>query len=1243
MSHPLQQRIAALRTRVWFLVALHGVSWIVACVLGTVIVLGLTDYLIRFQDPGLRAICSLLVLGALGWTCYRYLYLPLFVRLSDVDLALRLQRRFPALEDRLVSSVEFMKQSEDDPVAGSAALRRAVISQTTAEAERLDFSKVINARPPLRAAMVAVSICLLAAILLVVRSEASSTALLRLANPLTERTYPQKTHLMLCREVRRLARGQAFQLEVVDRDGRKLPKEVRVHYRFEEPDGSTTPETEPMRFIDGETATRGLSGAAADLRKRGVMVARRENVTRGFSYRVEGGDDSLMPWHSVEVVEPPGLDSLRVRLIPPAYTGWPSEGAKGTLIRALVETRVEISGRATRPLKSAVLHLGDGRRIDGGPTGPHRRQVAAEFVIDSDQLDSVRLDLTDEEDLPGQLGWEIRAVPDEPPVVSIKQPSDTVFVTPGAVVPLQVTAKDDLAIRQVALVFRLSSQPAEGQPGPAEDRPGPEESVLPLLNGPERVEPRPAGGLADGAESGDRREVEHRWELAGLKLSPGTQITFHAAATDYRPQTGRSDPRRLIVITLEQLQDRIAGREGQIQAELRRVLKMQRGSRSQVEALEIRLREIGRLEQLDVDRLQAAELNQREVKRILTSRSDGVPAHVLALLADLENNKIDSPDVRRRMQDLLDQIDRLQREHLALIGRELTAAIKSAEAGLQAPPPEPDDNSEKAKPTDDGARVATSLAEAGKHQDAVIAWLEDSLGRLTQWDNYRRFHREISQLLRDQQQLRDRSSELGRDTLGMQLKDLLPQQIADLKILAGRQLELARQFDRIQDGMGRAVVELRESDPLAAETVSDALAEARRVAISGQMLSAGGHLERNQIGQATAGQGQIIEDLQEVLDILANRRQHELARLVKKLSEAQAELAELQRREAELRKKMQQAAQNADQAERRRQLQRLAKQQAQLQEETQRMARRLKRLLADRAAQATGQAAGQMGQAGQCAGQGNGQGASQQAQAAEKSLQEAQRQLAARRLQAQAELAVEQLARLEDTLKHFRGRQQAILDETRRIAGLQEDQGDLTRAQLLSLGGLARQQGALQTETVQLGDQLLGAGAFQLALSRAGRYMGQAAAMLHRQQVGPPTQEAEENALGRFDLLLEALKKEPPADGQAGGASGGTGGQGGRPGAVQMLAELKLVKLLQEELNLRTAQLQKAAAAGLTDEQKREYALLSEEQARLADLVLQLLQTEQGDPEDDPAALPDGRNDQDQDEPGRLPPKEQIP
>jgi hypothetical protein len=72
-------------------------------------------------------------------------------------------------------------------------------------------------------------------------------------------------------------------------------------------------------------------------------------------------------------------------------------------------------------------------------------------------------------------------------------------------------------------------------------------------------------------------------------------------------------------------------------------------------------------------------------------------------------------------------------------------------------------------------------------------------------------------------------------------------------------------------------------------------------------------------------------------------------------------------------------------------------------------------------------------------------------------------------------------------------------------------------------------------------------------------------------------------------------------------------------GGIHSLAELKLLKLLQEELNRRTAQLQSSVTASRpTPEQLAELQALSKEQGQLADMVLDLIQAAATDD----AALP---------------------
>ena len=172
--HPLRNQIARLRRQVRRLVIAYGLSALVIGVLGGLLVLGFTDYLIRFEDRGLRVLSTLALLGITAWAIYRYLRPVLSLRLSDVAIARRVERRFPELADRLSSAIDFLDQPEDEPRAGSAELRRAVVAQTTAEVDNLRWSTALDARPAIRACAVAIAMSLVALILVALNPGAAT-------------------------------------------------------------------------------------------------------------------------------------------------------------------------------------------------------------------------------------------------------------------------------------------------------------------------------------------------------------------------------------------------------------------------------------------------------------------------------------------------------------------------------------------------------------------------------------------------------------------------------------------------------------------------------------------------------------------------------------------------------------------------------------------------------------------------------------------------------------------------------------------------------------------------------------------------------------------------------------------------------------------------------------------------------------------------------------------------------------
>jgi len=1163
----LDKKIGELRGRIRRLVLVYGLGMSVAGIVGVVLILGIIDYAIRFRDPGMRVICSLSVLAVAIWLLYRYLYLGLKFKFQEVNLAKRLQRRFPALGDSLASAVEFQQQKDDDPIAGSCELRHMVINRMAEDTASLDFSEVVDVGPTRRVIVVALAVFLLAAIIVVWSPVDALTAVVRLANPFGDAAWSQKTHLALRKSVSKVARGGIFEVKVVDRFGVGLPDDVRIHYHFFENDGVGGVSTERMLFRDD------------------AMVATLQNVTRPFKYRIEGGDDQSMAWHSVDVVDLPEIESLSLQIIPPEYTGWPIEFVDKK-VRVLSGTKIRCLGRSTKLLRSAELCFEDGRNFSAQlmPDG-------SSFIVPTEDEMAISLKesisywfrLIDREGIVGgdDLRREIRVVADRPPSVTVERPADPSFVTPKALVFVEALVKDDLAVSNVKLCV--------GELG----RAGCKQS-FPMYVGGREVKKLPDDGFGQGGKSGESLTVEYRLRLDRLRLEPGAETSFCVKATDYLGNEGISELQRLVVITSQQLTDRIVDRQREIAGEFKRILQMQRAAKLQVDKQRARLKEVGYIDRDGINELHSAELNQRRIGLALTSPS-GVSRRILRLLEELKDNRVDSPGVMARMASILKEVGRLARRDLVIIGRELTVAIKDARFRLDDRPQGPE---VEAGPE--------SLAKVSEYQGRVSTAIGRMIRKLSDGQSYQRFHRDVGLLLREQEQLGSRTVDLGHQTLGRDFKDLRSTEVADLEGVARQQLELARRLERIMQEMGSTAKKLEDVAPLSAGIVLDALRRARELSISGAMRSAGNDVASNRIGRGIAEQGKVVENLKEILDILSNRRANEMARLKNSLHAVGVELSGIVRQQRDLQRRFRMAVDERQKNRRDNYLELLAGEQLGLGTKTKQIARRLEQLRESEAARLARNASEEMKAAGNASREGQLNLAIGYAMSAARELEAAVRQLLQKINQVQNDLAIEKFAGLLADVKDLYQRQAKLRNETRKLNSWPKSKPWEGR----TIVELAQLQKQIRVEVLRLIKRVDGVGVFDLALEDSARAMERAAELLQRGEAGKRTQEAEENALDKLAELLESLKLNEAKALETGDESevGQHRQKMERSRRFVSLSELRLLSTMQEEINRRTILLNKTAkgSARLTEQQRLEYSKLSDAQSRLADLVIKM-------------------------------------
>jgi hypothetical protein len=102
--HPLAQKIASLQRRLLWRRRAAAACAVLATVIAAALVLGTADYVLRFADPGLRIMISMVFVGAITWAVYRWWYRPSRASLAPLAVARRVEQRFPQLRDSLASA-----------------------------------------------------------------------------------------------------------------------------------------------------------------------------------------------------------------------------------------------------------------------------------------------------------------------------------------------------------------------------------------------------------------------------------------------------------------------------------------------------------------------------------------------------------------------------------------------------------------------------------------------------------------------------------------------------------------------------------------------------------------------------------------------------------------------------------------------------------------------------------------------------------------------------------------------------------------------------------------------------------------------------------------------------------------------------------------------------------------------------------------------------------------------------------
>ena len=709
---PVTARLSRLRGAIRRLFAVDGLSRIVLAMAAFVVVTFLLDWTLLLPS-GVRLVILVAGLAGFGFLAFKRIFYPLGVKITDDDLALFVERHFPELNDRLISAIQLTREPIEPVGEGAASgnspeLVAALVADAEQATSQIDFKRVIVGKHVGKISLWASVAILALGGLAVAQPRYANIYLSRVFGGATK--WPQRTHL-----------------EVLDfgPDGRKVwPRGEDLTIAVQVKDHEPSKLMLEYKFGTGEKGRERMSPLAG---KRYQFTFTR--LTGPFEFFVEGGDD-ITSVHTVDIVTPPSIDTVRLYYEYPTYmrmTNTPSDRPEtsGNVV-APIGTKVRFEALTNEDLKSAVLAVGFkgkesvsdlpvGKTAEGKP-----RLLSGGFTV-GDMLSEYALNLTAVNGLGNRdpIRFTIKGVEDRPPDIIVKDPLGDEFVTDLCERPLEIEVKDDHGIARIALEYRVLAQ----QQGKSKD--------WTAVEFTREQNSRDYGELII--------KSEHKLMIGQMGLQAGDHVELRFRAEDYKDVGGRnvrlSKVYKMSIVSVGTLEKELQDAIEKIKILLKNQKQRQETAWNRTGRL---ITNYGRLDSLTPE--QQSEVRQAGLEQNdITSKLDGARKDIRQIQRRGFYNKIYNDQAVEKLQGALNELD-----PLVGVPGESTKDGTSRVAAAKL------DGAARLK---SAAERTGSFREGQNLQSAVATGIQKALDFLDKWSSYQEVIRIARELKEAQEQI----------------------------------------------------------------------------------------------------------------------------------------------------------------------------------------------------------------------------------------------------------------------------------------------------------------------------------------------------------------------------------------------------------------------------------------------------------------------------------------------------------
>lgn len=880
-----------LRSRArWTLIWTAG-SLILALAIAAAVLLGLADYVLRMPSA-LRTVLWLAAVGAGATLVWRWVVPVWRFRPTLTDLALHVERSpegaRAGLGSLLASAVDFSDEAHPDVSAATRALAQTVQAQAEAKFGQVHTAPLVNPRRLIQGACALLVGVMLTACLYAVWPTLTVIGAQRVLLPWSSASWPTRTEIVDATQKHVHPLGSAISLRAVltKSDQAVGQSTVAARYRLildsrEEPVRRALL-TAQKRVVDviAEDPSRSGSGELYErlIEPFGVAAGAQgfdPAIDAEFEYWFETSDNQTRPAR-IRLVASPSVVSARAIVTPPAYVGSVASGAviaagtvdmgSGSDARALlgpilagsrVRMTIDLNKPIPAPGDDAASRASQAQRLfadaslaDAITAWGDAGAISLDFIA----THSLRLpvSLTDSYGLtsPEDVVFMLDVIRDRPATASIIDPPEDESVLPTAVLGLIAEGRDDAGLAWISMESVHARPPGGSLGAPAEA----------LAEGVEIVRRVIDVGTGQPLLVADVRTV---LDLGPYGATPGDEVWLTALAQDtyivdgVTHEPGRSAVRRLRIVSPDQFQAQIRSELSSVRETAKRLDEEQAAIRA------------------SAAREGATEANRARQAGV-TDRLAGLEQVMQRLAERAQRNRLGD-------EALEDQLAEGQR--LVQRGAEQSRQASGAMNTGRMPDPtlEPGEQRQVEAAQDQVRRNLTDLIElldAGED-----GWLA---------------RRQLEELIERQRDLMSRTADATERTLGRDSGDLSPQERAALDMIAEQQRDLAQRAAQALEDLQQRAEALQQRDPTQAGAMASAADRGRQQQVPSRLEDAAQQIEQNQGESAQQSQQQALASLEQMLEDIQNAqrtRDETLRRILASVIESLNALIAVQRRE----------------------------------------------------------------------------------------------------------------------------------------------------------------------------------------------------------------------------------------------------------------------------------------------------------------------------------------------------------